>query len=51
MRDRIVWIVVVCAAAVAIYVFLPLWVIVAAAVVLLGTPLVARRNRRSRARR
>jgi Flp pilus assembly protein TadB len=51
MRDRLVWIVVVCAAAFAAYVFLPLWVIIAAAAVLLGAPLVVRRNRRSRARR
>jgi Flp pilus assembly protein TadB len=44
-RDRLAWLVALLAVAVVLYVVLPLWVLVAAAVAAVGVPLLIRRNR------
>jgi hypothetical protein len=51
LRDRATWCVAGVALAVVVYVFLPIWVVVGAVVVLIGTPLLVRRRRRQHARR
>ena len=51
VRDRLAWVLALVALGVVAYVFLPLWVVVAAVVLLLGVPLLLRRNGRSRSRR
>jgi hypothetical protein len=51
IRDRLAWLVALLALGVVAYVFLPLWVVVAAVVLLLGVPLLLRRSGRSRSRR
>ena len=51
VRDRLAWVLALVALGVVAYVFLPLWVVVAAVVLLLGVPLFLRRNGRSRSRR
>ena len=51
LRDRLAWAVALVALGVVAYVFLPLWVVVAAVVLLLGVPVLLRQSGRSRSRR
>jgi hypothetical protein len=51
LRDRAAWFVAVVAVGVVVYLVLPLWVVVAAVVVLIGVPLLARSQKRQRVRR
>lgn len=51
MRDHLAWLVAVIAVGVVLYVVLPLWVLVAAILVVVGVPLARRRKARQRSRR
>jgi hypothetical protein len=51
LRDRAVWIIATVALGVVVYLVFPLWVVVAASVLIIGLRLLARRAQRQRARR
>jgi len=51
VRDRLAWVVALLALGIVAYVFLPVWIVVATVVVLLGAPLAHRRSIRARSRR
>jgi len=48
IRDRMMWLVALVALGVVAYILLPLWLVVAAVVVLLGVPVLLRQARHSR---
>ena len=51
VRDRLAWVVALLTLGVVAYVFVPLWVVVATVVVLVGVSLALRRSSQSRSRR
>jgi Flp pilus assembly protein TadB len=48
VRDRLAWLVALLALGVVAYIVFPLWLVVAAVVVLLGVPVLLRQRRRGR---
>ena len=50
-RDRLAWLVALVAVGVVLYLVLPIWLLVAAVLTVVGVPLLVRRNRRQRTRR
>jgi hypothetical protein len=45
VRDRLAWLIAIAAAAVGLYIVLPMWMLVAAVLVAIAVPLLVRRNR------
>jgi Flp pilus assembly protein TadB len=50
-RDRLAWLVALVAIGIVLYLVLPLWALVGAAVMIIGVPLLLRRSRRQTSRR